>query len=134
LENLEVMERSEHARLGGQRPEDIGTVDDYVPEGVAPELVAAGALPKKRLRRGCKRCGAPKKSRDSVYCDGACKVLVTERTLWPSETDLARMLWEKPATLIAESLGVTSVSVKKHCRKLGIETPPRGYWAKLRAA
>lgn len=52
---------------------------------------------------------------------------------WPDNETLKAMLWERPATSVAVDLGVTSVAVKKWCNHRGIETPPRGYWAKLAA-
>jgi len=52
---------------------------------------------------------------------------------WPEKEHLAKLLWEKPSTLIAAELGVSDTAVKKHCRQLGITKPPRGYWAKRAA-
>ena len=49
---------------------------------------------------------------------------------WPDKEHLAKLLWEKPTVQIAAELGVSETAVKKHCRLLGIEKPPRGYWAK----
>ena len=49
---------------------------------------------------------------------------------WPDKEHLAKLLWEKPTVQIAAELGVSDTAVKKHCRLLGIEKPPRGYWAK----
>jgi hypothetical protein len=49
---------------------------------------------------------------------------------WPDKERLAKLLWAKPATQIAAELGVSDTAIKKHCRLLGIEKPPRGYWAK----
>src|SRR6185312_11608097 len=42
-------------------------------------------------------------------------------------------VWEEPMLTVAERYGVSSVALAKTCRKLGVPTPPRGYWA-LKAA
>ena len=55
------------------------------------------------------------------------------RTLWPIKEVLERMLRGRPATSVAKDLGVSSVAVKKRCKKLGINPPTRGYWAKVYA-
>ena len=52
---------------------------------------------------------------------------------WPSRSKLTRMVRDTPLSLIARSLGVSGVAVKKRCKKLGIETRGRGAWAKERA-
>lgn len=56
------------------------------------------------------------------------------KAAWPSNEDLKALLWSKPATQVAKDLGVSSVAVKKWCIRRGIETPPRGYWAKVEGA
>ncbi|MDB4537061.1 hypothetical protein N9230_00430 [Akkermansiaceae bacterium] len=52
------------------------------------------------------------------------------KTNWPSASTLKKLVWEKPLIYIAQDLGVSNVSVKKHCVKLGINLPPRGHWLK----
>ena len=49
---------------------------------------------------------------------------------WPDKESLTKLVWEKPTTQLATELGVSDTAVKKQCRLLGIEKPPRGYWAK----
>lgn len=51
-----------------------------------------------------------------------------KNTEYPSPTDLSNLLQTKPATEIAKDLGVSSTALKKHCKRVGVETPPRGYW------
>lgn len=53
---------------------------------------------------------------------------------YPSPTELANLLQTKPATEIAKGLGVSSTALKKHCKRVGVETPPRGYWRAKEAA
>jgi DNA-binding Lrp family transcriptional regulator len=43
---------------------------------------------------------------------------------------LAKLVWEMPFTEIAKRLGISDVAIRKRCKKLGIETPPQGYWLK----
>ena len=50
--------------------------------------------------------------------------------LWPKPELLKGMVWNKPVLHIARDIGVSEVAVKKHCKRLNIETPPRGYWGK----
>jgi transcriptional regulator of aromatic amino acid metabolism len=49
-----------------------------------------------------------------------------------SKEELERLVWEKSTTEIARELGVSDVAIAKRCKKLGIEKPGRGYWAKQR--
>ncbi|WP_026939364.1 tyrosine-type recombinase/integrase [Holophaga foetida] len=52
---------------------------------------------------------------------------------WPSQEDLQALVLAKPVTVVAKDLGVSAKAVEKRCRDLGLETRPRGYWAKQRA-
>ena len=45
---------------------------------------------------------------------------------------LREWVWEMPMTRLGEYLGVSDNAVRKRCRKHGIPTPPRGYWALLK--
>lgn len=56
-----------------------------------------------------------------------------QRLFDPSPEDLERLVWEKPVSKVGKHFGVSGNAVRKRCRKYGIETPPRGYWAKKRA-
>lgn len=47
--------------------------------------------------------------------------------------ELFALVWEKPATEVAKDLGVSDVALQKLCRRLQVPTPPRGYWAKVKA-
>lgn len=48
---------------------------------------------------------------------------------WPSREAFLEMVERMPATHIAKELGVSNVSVRKHCLREGIRSKPRGYWA-----
>lgn len=45
-------------------------------------------------------------------------------------SELRKLVWEEPVATVASRFGVSGVAIKKRCRLLGIETPPRGYWSK----
>lgn len=47
--------------------------------------------------------------------------------------DLEKMVWSRPMTTVASQLGISDVAVRKRCLKLGVPTPPRGYWTKFKA-
>lgn len=78
-----------------------------------------------KLRKGkplCRSC-----HRDNNRRLGS---LTPEKGRWPSDQDLAKLVWEKPVLALSREIGVSSVAVKKRCSRRGIPTPPRGYWAK----
>jgi len=43
-------------------------------------------------------------------------------------------VWAEPVVKVAERYGVSGPGLAKTCRKLEVPLPPRGYWAKLKAA
>jgi hypothetical protein len=43
---------------------------------------------------------------------------------------LEKEVWEEPIRRLAKKYGVSDVAIHKHCKKMGIELPGRGYWAK----
>lgn len=45
---------------------------------------------------------------------------------------LEHMVWSQPMTTVASQLGISDVAVRKRCLKLGVPTPPRGYWTKFK--
>lgn len=51
-------------------------------------------------------------------------------TEWPSKRQLAAMILKKPVSHLAKELGVSDQAVRKHCFKLGLNPPERGYWQK----
>ena len=52
---------------------------------------------------------------------------------WPTDAQLAKLVFEKPLTRIAADLGVSDNAVRKRCLKRGIELPRNGYWQRVRA-
>jgi hypothetical protein len=57
---------------------------------------------------------------------------IPERRLFdPPCEELEEMVWQMPVSKVSEYYGVSGRAVKKRCVKLGIDTPPRGYWTML---
>lgn len=50
-----------------------------------------------------------------------------------SREQLHRLVWSMPMQRLAKQVGISDVAIAKHCRKLGIPVPQRGYWNKLNA-
>lgn len=53
-----------------------------------------------------------------------------QKKLTIAKDDLSKMVWEMSTEQVGKELGVSGKAVEKRCKKLGIEKPPRGYWAK----
>jgi 5-methylcytosine-specific restriction endonuclease McrA len=97
---------------------------------------------KNLILTNCRGCGGSITSRvdskgvqDTLFCSPACGSkfsprLNQERGSWPTASRLKGMVWEAPVDRIAKEIGVSGSAVKKRCKRLGIDTPPRGYWSK----
>jgi hypothetical protein len=46
---------------------------------------------------------------------------------------LYELIWSEPMRLLGKQIGISDVAIAKHCRKMGIPVPERGYWNKLPA-
>jgi hypothetical protein len=46
---------------------------------------------------------------------------------------LYELVWTEPMRLLAKQIGISDVAISKHCRKMDIPVPERGYWNKLQA-
>jgi predicted transcriptional regulator of viral defense system len=49
--------------------------------------------------------------------------------VWDREV-LEKQVWSEPIRQLAKKYGVSDVAIHKHCKKMGIKLPGRGYWAK----
>jgi predicted transcriptional regulator of viral defense system len=49
--------------------------------------------------------------------------------VWDREV-LEKEVWAEPIRRLAKKYGVSDVAIHKHCKKMGIKLPGRGYWAK----
>ena len=53
---------------------------------------------------------------------------ISYKIVWPSDEELGKMIWERPASVVAKELGVSDSAVVKRCNTRAISKPPRGYW------
>ena len=58
------------------------------------------------------------------------KTIRPKKIAWPEPDILCLKVWNTPVNRLAKELGVSGAAIKKHCKSLGISTPPRGYWQK----
>ena len=85
----------------------------------------------------CAYCGkpflvCPSHLEKRSHCSDACRRLHSRR--FEIEPDaLRKLVWEMPTTEIARLYGVSDKAIEKRCRLLGIDKPPRGYWARMAA-
>ena len=49
------------------------------------------------------------------------------------DEELAKAVWSKPITLVADDLDVSDYCVTKTCKRRGIPRPTGGFWAKVKA-
>lgn len=87
--------------------------------------------PKPLPKRRCSVCGTS--TENTKYCSTRCCGADNYKIKWPAKEKLQRLVWKYPTSYIANRLGVSDVAVAKHCKKYGVEKPPRGYWTKKRA-
>lgn len=81
----------------------------------------------------CNRCRVRPAIAQVVTIPCALPALPRHKIAWPSNEELKVLVWQQSVVQLAKTLGVSDVAFKKHCKKQGIPTPPRGYWAKQRA-
>ena len=92
---------------------------------------------KRVLQQKTCACGEAKGAR-AKRCSLCASKAITEkaekaRKFHVSKEELERMVWEMPTSSVADKIGVSDKAVEKRCKKLGINKPPRGYWAKKAA-
>lgn len=102
-------------------------------------IVGPRDVKKQRILVKCRVCGKEIKVRAGraekpVACSYACAAIVRKKVTWPGDKELKILLWKIPAVQVAKQLGVASSTIKKHCKSRNIETPPRGYWQKLKTS
>lgn len=57
----------------------------------------------------------------------------TEGPRQVTRAELYELVWSAPMRRVAERFGISDVALAKTCRRLGVPTPGRGYWQKVRA-
>lgn len=53
------------------------------------------------------------------------------RTAWPTNEELAELVWQKSLTKLSKEFGVTDNAIRHRCQCRNIIIPPIGYWRKL---
>jgi hypothetical protein len=43
------------------------------------------------------------------------------------------LVWSEPMQRLSKQIGISDVAIAKHCRRIGVPVPERGYWNKLQA-
>lgn len=84
---------------------------------------------RKRKLCNCDQCGLEfyPSSAISKFCSKAC-ASEARGCIKLSGKELSDLVWNMPLTDVARFLGISDRAVSKKCRKLGVETPSRGYW------
>ncbi len=85
---------------------------------------------KEKIDKYCKYCGNLLTKDGVEYCSINCRAQAS-RLIHLTKEVLEILIWEKPTSKIAAENGVSDSSIGKLCRKLGIDKPPPGYWAKV---
>lgn len=85
-----------------------------------------------RIDIGCVRCKVCSVPIDYglTYCSHKCHNEANAKFDRPTKEALEQMVWEKPTSQIAKDFNVSDTAIAKLCKKLGVEKPGRGYWAK----
>lgn len=88
-------------------------------------------VPRKNSRpdlKKCPNCGN-NKNKTAKTCMN-CFQERNKKIKWPSVEEMAKLVFEKPATELSKDLGVSDVAITKFCKKHNIEKPGLGYWMK----
>ena len=59
-----------------------------------------------------------------------CAHIKQEKIIWPSDAELAILVWEKPRSTLAKELGISDKAIANRCTRRNISQPGRGYWSK----
>ena len=107
-----------------------------LPAGVEDDVRAAAVVKlRRRVERRCMRASYRAirgRRRTRPRIDRATVALMSQpETVTLTREQLYDLVWSKPMTEIAAEFGVSSVAFAKHCKKLGVPRPSRGYWQQL---
>lgn len=50
-----------------------------------------------------------------------------------TRVELYELVWSQPMTTLSTEAGISNVALAKHCKKLNVPVPGRGYWARMAA-
>ena len=133
LENLQLLCSNCHAMTDNYRSKKRN-------QSIAIEKISQISKPKLKIKPKiklkdkilcfCQTCQISINKR-STYCKICAKNKYCKtKIVWPSANELEKLVWEMPTQLLAIRLGISDKAIEKHCKKLNILKPPRGYWAK----
>ena len=64
---------------------------------------------------------------------GKCNDCIDRKNFHVDRDVLEKLVREMPTIHVAKIFGVSDKAIAKRCKSLGIDKPPRGYWAKVRS-
>ena len=126
------------------KPGEYAQFMDGNPQNVAPANLQLTTLPdlarcihNRQVELVCPYCGEKFRVSRShqhrrVHCKESCHWLHSRKFEVDPE-ELEQLVWLMPTTEVASLFGVSDKAIEKRCKLLGIQKPPRGYWAKLAA-
>jgi len=93
------------------------------------------------IKNKCLECGVQLNELSSKICkkcynDHRSKyqsIKTKTKINWVSNDELAKLVFEYPATELAKQWGVSDRAIIKRCKKFNINVPGLGYWAKKKA-
>jgi transposase-like protein len=114
--------------------------------GIQDKLAMKGRLPTLRLSLelrkamftnyadSMQRKRATYVKRPYVRPIGVKPITELHNTVWPSDEELAKLVWQKPFTALCNDLNLDAPNtIKKRCIRRDIPRPPRGYWRRRNA-
>lgn len=110
ISNLMLLTISDHARLHQIENGNGGKVEKTCP--------------------CCRSIFESLESQDQKFCSVECNGKFYRR-FEVSKEELTYLVWSVPTIKVAKLFGVSDKAVEKRCKLLGVEKPPRGYWAKV---
>lgn len=118
---------------GNSRDHRIENVCFLCPNCHTQTETYAGKNSNSKKNRICIECKMQTKGK-GLKCR-KCSSQKKEQKFFVSKEELEKLVREHPMTALGKKFKVADNSIRKRCKKLGIEIPKhgRGYWAKLRA-
>ncbi len=138
LVNLRILCPNCHSQTATYCAKNMNRNKEVPSPGIEPGRLSARAFktPSATVttRGQCKNCRIETKNSRCGYCIKCKNKFIKQeakyKIKWPTKEELHKLIWEKPTSTLAKELGVSDKAVEKHCKKLGLLKPPRGYWAK----
>lgn len=110
ISNLEILTQSSHAKTHADEHRTT-FIKDY-------QCDQCGKIIQRFYQRYSK-----------IFCSNECDDQ-SRKKFDPTKEELHDLIWKLSTVKIASLYGVSDKAVEKRCKKLNIDKPPRGYWAK----